>query len=784
MLTLRRFTGLALLAAVGLTAAGCGDRLSPLGLANQPPQVQLTSTPTGATGASGALQRLSWSATDPDGRVDHFLVAVDPPSLATADAGWTRSDVSGQLLEVRGRRAQPGAAIAAAGAARDFTVFAVRAVDDRGAVSEPAVRAFFGENVAPIVQIVSPRPSALTRAFVPPTFRVRWQGVDPDGPTGRPVYYKYELFPQGGSDFPFDIAIHDPDSLRRYYAPAFAGWDSVGADSMSVVLSGLQPNTQYLFVITAFDDAGDYTPIFTLNSNMLRFQVALPGTLGPLLTIFNSFVNYTYRTGGISTDPSREIPAEVPADRATTFQWFATPAPGSSIAAYRWGLDLESLEDTKTKHPKDGKKERPPKPGRWTPWAAGNTSATVGPFHGEDADVDHRLYIEVVDDVGFVSLGIVRLHPLRPDFHQELLIVDDTRLLPDQTFLDGRHRAPTGPWPTAAELDTFLYARGGLPWRQYPTGTMSTPGLFAGYAFDTLGTRTGRLDLTVPLSTLARYRHVIWICDPVGAANSRQGNDPTTPITALRYMSGPGGASGLGAYAAWGGKVWLAGGGAAYASLIPWNQTSNDVGGLTFSNSAGELIPGRMMYDMVHWRSEIKTAFGNIAIGKSPTAARYPMLPAALAPKSAAAGDVFPPNRSGQGLGTFYKPVFPPEPPPQPNSILEDLRPGHKHGASVSALDTLYKATGLVLPPEVQSPDGRLVAMNPCMTYYHGVENAPVIFSGFDLWSFRRVQCQQLVDGVLQGIWGLAKAAPAPPPAPRPLAPPVGIAGRAPAESP
>ena len=46
-------------------------------------------------------------------------------------------------------------------------------------------------------------------------------------------------------------------------------------------------------------------------------------------------------------------------------------------------------------------------------------------------------------------------------------------------------------WPAKTELDTFLFARGGVRWRYYqPATQLSPPGVFNGYDFDTLGTRT------------------------------------------------------------------------------------------------------------------------------------------------------------------------------------------------------------------------------------------------------------------------------------------------------
>jgi hypothetical protein len=45
------------------------------------------------------------------------------------------------------------------------------------------------------------------------------------------------------------------------------------------------------------------------------------------------------------------------------------------------------------------------------------------------------------------------------------------------------------------------------------------------------------------------------------------------------------------------------------------------------------------------------------------------------------------------------------------------------------------------------------------MTYYHGHDCGPVVFSGFDIWHWRRQDCVQLVDVVLQGLWGLSRNA-------------------------
>ncbi len=52
---------------------------------------------------------------------------------------------------------------------------------------------------------------------------------------------------------------------------------------------------------------------------------------------------------------------------------------------------------------------------------------------------------------------------------------------------------------------------------------------------------------------------------------------------------------------------------------------------------------------------------------------------------------------------------------------------------------------------------GSMPGALPVMTYYHGFESGPVVFSGFPVWYFRRDQCQRLMDFVLQDVWGLDK---------------------------
>jgi len=768
-----RVTVAVALAATVAGGWGCAERLRDLaGVTNQPPVVSLTSTAVGSAGETVAEHHLSWIASDPDGRVDHYLVTTDIGALRHETEGWVATTERQQSVQVR--RAVRGAARPTGSAEPEFDFFAVRAVDERGAVSKPAYRAFFGENVAPTVRIVSPTPSQLPAATVPPTFRIRWEGSDPDGPNGRPAQYKYRLF--HGAEISFFLPrLLNPDSLVRPYAPAFAGWDSVSGDSTGVQLTNLQRYDEYLFAITALGAEGAYDPVFSLDRNLLRMFVADPGTLGPLLTMFNSFFSYTYPRGGILPDSMEVVRVQAPASEPFTVNWIAWSGIGFKVTGYRWALDIADVSD---ETPRTNKNDL----AHWSAWNLATTSATVGPFHGAALDVPHRLYVEAQDASGVVSLGIVEFRLVRPTFDKDLLIVDDTRRGPDMKsrVLNPNSpdslAAPTGPWPTAAELDTFLYAVGGVRWRMTPNGSLSPQGIFKGYRFDTLGTRRSLLDPTIPLDVLGRYRHIIWMTDAMGALNYAEynGGSPTNPIfqmTTLFYMCMPNRTNTLAVWVQSGGKLWALGGGIGSATNIPWNSPQNDTQGRVYSSSGPrpDLTPGRFMYDLAHWRSEfrplsglakIRISVAPFPIGGWPGAPSYGLLPAKMRDKGAL-DPQWPLREPFEWYGNPWYPVgtaYGIEFLSKPNSILEDKNPSPRHEGEIQSLDTLMVAIApAILPAQGPNPAvDRIV--NPVMTYYHGRDCGPVVFSGFDIWTWTGPDCVRLVDAVLTGIWGLPRS--------------------------
>lgn len=782
---LRAITSIAA-AAVLLSGAGCGHVKGNF-LPNSRPTVELTSAPTNSTDKYFYAYRLNWSGNDPDGKVDYFLYAIDPPNSAQVAAGaetaWVKTTKNEQIVFFRATVPDSGAPISRP-TASDYHVFVIRSVDNGGLFSEPKIRAFNAYTVAPSVLIISPQPSELLEAQVTPAVRISWTGSDPDGQfTQKPVKYKFKLIKEDDPEYSQQKALQFPDSLRLFYAARnWAGWDSTSAETTTVQYTNLTPKSKFLFVLIGFDEAGAYSPVFSRSSNMLLFNVGFAGTLGPVFTLFNEFFFFTYPSGGYTPgDELSWIKLEIPADRALTFNWFAQAPPGSTIEYYRWMVDGNVADETpRTKESSDFI--------HWSQKSPGTTSATIGPF---EPNTTHFLYVETKDNNDLKSLAVVKLNPVRPTFAKQLLIVDDTRLEVDKLQSNGCSRRYTTDWPAAAEIDTFMYARGNVPWRctfvnntgSNPVpigGAITKPGVFAGYSFDTLGTRQG-FELAssgVPLSVLGRYKNLVWMVDSRGAQLDASPTSTVDPSTTLRWMSTPGRSSTLSTYIFSGGKVWMLGGGAAYASLIGFNakgaKENDKLYGLDqtiFSATSNELAPGRLMYDAAHWQSELTVQQKPTVILKSPAAIggwsnpgpgyvgtinapNYDLLPPQMRPRDIALGDSLPPTRSTGQAGSYFLngASLDLEYLDLPNVITEDMDPDPLVENPRAALDTLYELQGGQL--STLKTGFRPIAM----TYYHGVQGPAFVFSGFNIWTYSRQDVIGLVDFVMQQVFGLTRS--------------------------
>jgi hypothetical protein len=471
---------------------------------------------------------------------------------------------------------------------------------------------------------------------------------------------------------------------------------------------------------------------------MLQLRVDSQASLGPRISIVTPSFNYTFASGGFVTDPQAYLHAEFAADVPLQLSWSAQPEPGGFIRGFRWAVDIARLDDEAPRSDEALDLRH---------WSRSGTEPGVvlpafSPPAGAGSE-SHYFYLEAEDDLGLRSLCVLQFAVFRPVFDRELLIVDDTWFPPDIRGTGGCVAPPRVLWPNAAELDTFLYAVGDKPYKCYPAGTRSPAGVFAGYAFDTLCTH-----LTLPsvlnLQRMDRYRNIIWMCD-LTSAWTYTANALTTaaPEPLLREWCTPGAPNPLATWLLQGGRLWLMGGGAAMASLIPYDKFRSDNN--IFSKELGELGPGRIMYDDAHWQSEVRVlrsiqaARSARAVGGWSGAPDYSALPEILMEKSPAT-DALPPLRtSGFYLSSYYC-----EHLRKSNAIVEntDFDPARNH--PFSALDTLYESVG-----------GEAGSGWPVMTLYHGREAPTFVFSGFPLWYFQRSQVIDVVDFVLTKVWGL-----------------------------
>ncbi len=389
-----------------LAASGCGHRSSQSLLPVGPPDLRLEQIRLADPGAESYAVLARWAPGTSVRPIRHYLWAVDPRSIDAVDDTWVRTTETQRVLMFPRQRGGPG------GAAPH--VFVVRAVDEAGALSDPRWLTIAADNLPPVVEITQPRPSAISPAFVSPSVQIHWQGSDPDGQTTQqPVAYRYRLFAAQNPDFPaipdfVEFARTDPDSFRRLYAPGFTGWDTAPPTTTSASYTNLVPGTRYLFAITAFDEAGDYDPVFSTNKNMLVMNVTFAGTAGPKLRMYNEYFDYTYPSGGWLNGASRTVTAEMPAGQPLTLNWHGTPGQGSSVRWYRWALgSVDLLDETPRVNEATDLQ-------RWSVRSLA-TSATIGPFTPPPGRSLSRLfYIEVEDSNGLRSLGIVDIVVRRP----------------------------------------------------------------------------------------------------------------------------------------------------------------------------------------------------------------------------------------------------------------------------------------------------------------------------------------------------------------------------------
>ena len=534
--------------------AGCGSEQ-----ANVAPTVTLDPKLENGDNVHSRLT-ISWIGSDPDGRIEHYEYALDPPAAFTeeeiANGGPGISSVlirgtNGSPTVTRVSKVVDGVTasfdwVHTKEAAHQFLLSStepdsgsstrfqglhalyVRAIDDDGVESAPAHIAFTSKALAPITRITNPSPDlyhSIQDGCLVQTFR--WEGRDRDGEEPQRFIYKlvrtYSYLPNVNTDVFF------ADSTK---------W--IDTDQNEVTIN-LPFASEFVFAARSIDESGTTEPYVEWGRNAIKLQV-----FSELPRLSISLLDYPiypepYTPYG-EPKPVNEIPEGIP----FRLTWSANTRQ-CSLDGYSWGLDLITIQDT----------ER-----GWSPWGHDTASPVLLLSPG-----NHTFSVRARDAAGSIGLATVILKVITFAPDREALLVDDSfdNLDPN----DAEHDAF---WHSMID---FYAAYSGIPRDQ-----------FGDFAVHGDGDR-GNLQPKVPtLSELFRYKTLIW--DNFGTGyNSDSALIRSTALSNRLTM-----------YLRAGGKLWLVG-----RLNVAATTPSPNLSGADLTYPKTELGPGDWAWDFLKLHS-------------------------------------------------------------------------------------------------------------------------------------------------------------------------------------
>ena len=387
------------------------------GSENQKPNIWLSSGPPEGE-ITDYVIRFDWFAYDRDGAIEYYEYAClsgdpigfDPADTALAET-WTRTTDS--RVDIRVSADSLGGTVYFNTYPYDRYVhdhtFFVRAIDDRGARSDPAVRSFTAFTLAPSVTItdpVFPNPDRGAQ-MLPPTIRFHWQGKDPiDSPWNYQdidsVRYMTTLFYQGIVD---DLN-GKPEKFEEKWTPWI--WRHAPEDSGASTVIGddeiITFGKTYIFALQAKDEAGAISSIYSIRSNVRVFMCRMP--TGPILQVdvpglgSKSFI-------GTRTKPLQIM---IPSGFPLTVSWLGDASDyGGLVSGYRYGWDIEDYAD----------------PSEWSVgFNLNNRSIPPVRFYSGA----HTLSVESIDNLGISTVAIIEFTVVPSVMDRNLLFVDDFEL--------------------------------------------------------------------------------------------------------------------------------------------------------------------------------------------------------------------------------------------------------------------------------------------------------------------------------------------------------------------
>jgi len=557
---------------VVLLLAGCfGDRT------NQPPTAHLISAPP--TGSETSFQiELIWSGSDPDGRVDRFEYAIDPPAVFTEEEiaqggpGVVSEVVPGtgdSPTITRVTKAVDGGTVsfdwvhtikngdtftfsatepdsvgddtlrAPTGRFTGMHAFYLRAVDSDGATSMPDRAAFTATTLAPVSRITQPALTGEDLIYGAGIgLTALWTAEDPDG-TAPPSRFLYRLI---------HVPIGDLSTADK--SVFFQGLDSdwtLTTDRKFQSL-GMDAPGGYLFAVRAVDQAGAVEPFVDWGRNAVRIAASTASLYAsPLLTVTETYLgSTTFPLDFVKFSDQTETEGTILAGTPLHFSWQGSAERYSGeIWGYSWGVDIVDPQDDSA----------------WSPWGLNVTHPPGDLVFGEPGY--HRFSVKVQDTFGHITMGTVVIHVVTLVGDRHVLFVDDSF---DDTY------------PRDSEHDAF--------WDRMFAGY---PGLETGdvteFASHGDNDRQAIHPKELKLTDLVRFRMLLW-------ENNGSGFDGDSGL--FRVVSNQALVSYLGA----GGKLWL-GGRMTIGATIP--DITLLRGDLTYPKS---LHPGQFAWDMLRIHSD------------------------------------------------------------------------------------------------------------------------------------------------------------------------------------
>jgi hypothetical protein len=667
---------------VPLIFDGCSKKHGTI-IGNTPPGIELTHGPIENSWEAYTVE-FFWTGWDDDGVVDYFLWAIDDTSSARA---WTRTYLNRGIFPFPSTTALSS----------DTTVFTsyhtffVRAVDDDGAMSEPATLSFNSTTFAPYSEIEMPEEARNPwgqAVSVGSAVRISWSGTDPDGITACPVGYMYRVV-----QVPVDFALRPPlmkAAVADSSTVATYPWRYLPGDSTAMNLRGLVSHGDvepklYVFCVKAIDEAGAIEPFYRFGDNVIVIQ-AHPRRDGPGVTIgIEEIAEFSVPAAwGKRVPPPSHGGAsiEVPVGATVKFYWRGdTGGLVGRVAGYRFALDIDNINDD----------------AQWSPWSLNRTSVEY--TFGKPGAGQHHFYFQAKDDGGGVSFVIFDFTVVAFDFDKTVLFVDDLV----NTFEYGM-QVTTEP---SDELHDAC-------WRQFFASAGLVEGTDDGYTmWDAWNYEEPekRQCYIPPLEVLNRYKAVVWLTSTRWAAYTAYN----------RAVANPWIANVIGSYVAGGGRLWLLGRGTIrYSFPHGWSMDRDYVrlNSLVSDNFAYRFL--HIRDTIVRWSRGADSNWTGLFAARS-ASGRYPHLSL----------DIMPGGRFWEAHGRF------------------------RALGNVEAIASPMRATGVDTMYYYYAHNGRnnMNYGRPCGTRWrHPEQRGEAIWFGFPLYYFEPQQSEELVRVMMKDL--------------------------------